>query len=342
LVGLSVLSVIPVLNFLALGYLVAASGRVAATGRFRDGLPGIRKASVIGRVIAGAWLVFLPIRFVSGLWKDAELVAPGGGPSRGWHVALICLVALGSAQVVWACLRGGRPWHFLWPAPVRFLRWLPEPGKFHAIRDGVAGYLASLRLPFYFWLGARAFAGTLLWLLVPVGILMVSLRMAPEKGGALVMLLGAVLLMVVALHLPFLQARFAREDRFGAIFEVKEARRLFGRAPLAFWFALLVTFLLSVPLYLLKVELPPSEIAWLPALLFVVLMLPARLLVGWALGRALRREELRHWFWRWTSRIILVPVVAFYVLVVYLAQYISWDGSISLFQQHAFLLPGLR
>ena len=41
-------------------------------------------------------------------------------------------------------------------------------------------FVVSLRLPFYLSLGARGFAGTLLWLAVPVGTLLVAARKAPE------------------------------------------------------------------------------------------------------------------------------------------------------------------
>ena len=35
----------------------------------------------------------------------------------------------------------------------------------------------------------------------------------------------------------------------------------------------------------------------------------------------------------------MLPVVAFYVLIVYFTQYVSWYGGLSLYEQHAFLLP---
>ncbi|HAV64307.1 MAG TPA: hypothetical protein DCY13_18315, partial [Verrucomicrobiales bacterium] len=147
------------------------------------------------------------------------------------------------------------------------------------------------------------------------------------------------MLMFVVLYLPFLQTRFAVTGKFHALFEVREVRRLFQRAPIAFWLALLITLLFALPLYLLKIELPPREIAWLPSLLFVVFIFPARLLTGWAMGRALRREQPRHWFLRWTARLAVVPLVFLYALAVYLTQYLSWNGTLSLLEQHAFMVP---
>lgn len=338
-IGLALLSIMPVLNFLSLGYLVHASGRVAATGKLRHGFVGVRKASVLGSFFLGTWLVFLPVRFVSGMWRDAELVAAGSPNARAWYIALLILTVLAVLHVVWAFLRGGRLRHFLWPAPLRFLRWLRTPDKFVTTRNHVVGYLTSLRLPHFFWLGARAFFGAFTWLFVPVSTLILAAQLAPEKGGALLSLIGAVMLMFVVLYLPFLQTRFAVTGKFHALFEVREVRRLFQRAPIAFWLALLITLLFALPLYLLKIELPPREIAWLPSLLFVVFIFPARLLTGWAMGRALRREQPRHWFLRWTARLAVVPLVFLYALAVYLTQYLSWNGTLSLLEQHAFMVP---
>jgi hypothetical protein len=319
--------------------LLHASGRVAASGKLRSGFVGIRKASIAGSFVVGAWLAFLPVRFVSGLWKDAELIDPAGPATRTWRIAVFMLTVVTVMHVIWACLRGGRLWHFLWPAPVKFWRWLSAPDKFEQIRNSVVNYLAELRLPYYFWLGFRGFGGALLWLAVPVGTLIVAAQLPPDGGGGLLSILGGLLLAPVVLHLPFLQTRFALEDRFAVMFEVRAVRQLFQRAPVAFWVALCITLLFALPLYLLKIELPPREIAWLPSLLFVVFIFPARLLTGWAVNRANRREQPRHWFFRWSTRLALVPVVTFYVLVVYLTQYLSWYGSLSLFEQHAFLVP---
>ena len=50
-------------------------------------------------------------------------------------------------------------------------------------------------------------------------------------------------------------------------------------------------------------------------------------------------EEPRHWFFRVTGRLPLLPVAGFYVLIVFFTQYTSWNGVWSLYEQHAFLLP---
>lgn len=336
--GVALLSVVPGLNFLSLGYLLEVSGRVAKTGKLRSGFVGIRKASVIGSAVVGIWIILLPVRFAFGMWRDAELITPGGSTASGWRVGLIVISVLALLHIVWACVRGGRPWHFLWPAPLRFWRWMGEPGKLSNIWRGLSAYLLELNVPYYFWLGARGFAGAVIWLIVPVGLLILAADMSPGPGAA-VSLIGVLMLTPVVMWLPFLQAHFAKSGRFKAMFEVREIRRLFKNAPVAFWLAFFITLLFALPLYLLKVELTPRDVAWGPSVLFVIFILPARLLAGWAMSRATRGEQMRHGFFRWTSRLAFIPVALAYVLIVYATQYLAQNGSMSLLEQHAFLVP---
>ncbi|MGY8719949.1 MAG: DUF4013 domain-containing protein, partial [Verrucomicrobiia bacterium] len=75
-------------------------------------------------------------------------------------------------------------------------------------------------------------------LFVPVSIMVVG-TFFPPAGAAVFAFLGGAGLLFVVLYLPFLQTRFACENRLGAMFEIREIRKLFKRAPLAFWLAFL-------------------------------------------------------------------------------------------------------
>ena len=101
----------------------------------------------------------------------------------------------------------------------------------------------------------------------------------------------------------------------------------------------MVLLMAAIPLYFLKIEMIPREAAWLPSLVFVVFLAPARLLTGWAYARSGRRDCPRHWTFRVLGRVAIVAAALLYVLVVFLAQYTSWGGASSLYEQHAFLLP---
>ena len=156
-VALAVLATLPVLQFLSLGYLLEVGGRVVRERSPASGFVGVRKAARLGGIVLGAWLVLLPLRFVSLMVDSARLIAPGQ-PGRSWLDAGIwILYSAGIATCFAALLRGGRFRHFLWPAPIRLVRRLAAPGAYAAARDAVWDYVVGLRLPYYFWLGVRGF-----------------------------------------------------------------------------------------------------------------------------------------------------------------------------------------
>src|SRR5947209_3912638 len=86
--ALSALAVVPILQFLSLGYLLEAGGRIGRTGRLRDGFIGLRIAARAGTIIAGTWLMLLPLRLLSSLATDAQILAPDSPTARGWKIGL--------------------------------------------------------------------------------------------------------------------------------------------------------------------------------------------------------------------------------------------------------------
>lgn len=336
---LAVISAVPLLNLFSLGYLLESSARVARSGRLRDGFIGYRGFSAIGKALLCLWIAWLPLRIVYSYWQDAELITPGSPNSRALRLALIVLSLLFFIHVTWALIRGGKLRHFLWPAPFRLLRWLGSDWNVGPVIERLRSYVKALRLGHFFRLGAGGFAGAAMWLALPVLVLFASAQVPQPGLSFLGSFLGSVLLGLVVMYLPFLQTRYAITTRFRAFREFRSAREAFRRAPLAFWTALSATLLFALPLYLLKIELTPDEIAWLPNIVFVLFIFPARLLLGWAMARADRRESARSWVWRWLARLGALPVVAIYVFIVWLSQYLSWHGSFGLAEQHAFLVP---
>jgi uncharacterized membrane protein len=246
---------------------------------------------------------------------------------------LILIVATG-LHIAAACARG-RLRYFFWPFNVVWLiRQVWRGGWYTRARDTVWDTFLTLRLGHYFRLGWNGFLAAFVWLVIPVSLLALGPKV-PILG-----FLGALLLGIVLLYLPFLQLRVAEQNRLAAGFELRAARADFRAAPWACAFAFVFTLATALPLYLLKIEMIPREAAWLPSLVFIAFIFPARLVTGWALSRARRRDQApRHWFFRWTGRLPLLPAVAFYVLIVYFTQFTSWNGIWSLYEQHAFLVP---
>ncbi|MCI0699694.1 MAG: hypothetical protein L0241_01235 [Planctomycetia bacterium] len=334
LVGLAVLAAIPVGQFLALGYLLEASGRVARSGKLLDGFIGVRTAAKFGGIAIACFLLWLPLYFMSIQAEAARIIDPHGRIARQWEIALSVLAVLFTLHASAAVLRGGRFRHFLNPLN---LIWLVlralRGGLYTEARDRLWETVVGLRLPYYFWLGVRGFVGAFLWLAIPL-LLLSQAHRVPALG-----ILGGLLLAAVVLYVPFLQVRFARENRFRAFWELYQVRGTYRRAPLAFAIALWVHLLFAIPLYLLKIEVIPRDLVFLEGLVFLLFIFPARLLGGWAVARGARRAVPRFWLLRWMGRFAVVPVVIAYVLVVFVSQHLGWHGIPSLYEQHAFLLP---
>ncbi len=334
--GLSLFATFPIVQVATLGYLLLASGRVARSGRLRDGLPGVAAAGRVGGVVLGVWLLLWIPRLPASLARSARLIDPEGstaGALTGVTIALLVLLLL---HALAACARGGRLRDFLIPRPrieLRALRDLFTRSGYARARDVVWDTLRATRVPALLWLGLRGFILGALWLAVPTTLLAIGAA-TPALAW-----LGVLLMAVSTAYLPFIQIRLALEDRLSVALEVDVINRAYAGAPLAMASALMLTALSALPLYLLKIELMPREVTWLPGMLFVIFTLPARLLCGWALARGLGRARPRHRALRVLGRVLAVPAVALYAVVLYFTQYLSWYGSWSLYEQHAFLLP---
>lgn len=332
--GLAILAVIPVVQFLTLGYLLEAGGRVARTGKLWYGLPGVWKAAHVGGIFVSVYGWLLPLRLLSDLAISAQIIDPGGPVAFRWKVAQVIVTVLVVIHIVAAIARGGKMRYFLWPFNVIWLiRQIAQGGYYQRARDAVYDFVVSLRLPYYFWLGLRGFAGAFLWLVIPVSLLAIGRVVGP------VGFVGGFLLAVVLMYLPFLQIRFAAQNRWKAMFEVSAVREDFQRAPWCFLIALTITLAFALPLYLLKFEMIPREAAWLPSLVFVAFIYPARVLTGWAVGIAEHRPRRAHWFFRWTGFLPMPALTLFFVFLLFFTQYAAWEGVWSLYEQHAFLLP---
>ncbi|MEO0444858.1 MAG: hypothetical protein AAF191_02145 [Verrucomicrobiota bacterium] len=319
LVGwLSALASLPLLNLLALGYLMESSARLSRSGRWRDGFPGVRKALFLTLLLSLGWLVLSPSRVAAGFWRDAQLLGDGGAAAERMEGILLFLS--GGAALL---LAGTAV--FLWK------------------RKGVdfGEMLIRLRLPFLFWLGLRGLFGGVMWLVLPVGLMWCGTQIPGDQGGVrgLFGFLGGALLVVSVCLLPFLQMEFAESRRFSSFWRVRSVIRRIHRAPLACALALMVLTILSLPLSLLKLEKPPQELGWFLAIFFVLAAWPSRLVLGWAWHRTTLRDEARERGWIWIGRFGAGTFAVVYALFLWLSQYLVWEGAAGMLEQHAFLLP---
>ena len=184
IVGLSVIATVPILQFASLGYLLESAGRVARSGRLRDGVIGARRAARVGSCILGTWLLLQPIRWAFSVRYDAQLLGTDKGLRQATLVAVVLSVFLGG-QILSATLRGGRLRSFFWPAPIWLWRRLCQGNVYRECRDHCWNFVTSLRVPFYFTKGVRGFGIALVWLIVPASIMVISTRLS--EGPALLL-----------------------------------------------------------------------------------------------------------------------------------------------------------
>lgn len=312
---LSVLAAVPLVNVLVLGYLLEAQGRIARGARLREAFAGFDELPRLGTALVLTWLWVFPVRLLSNLATDAALISSGGALSVvRWVVA----AAVG-AHLVWAWAKGARPGDF-----VRPWRRQSVPWRFDIPLRRIAG------------LGFRAALATLCWLAVPVG-LMVLARTGP--GHPPLALLGGVLLLPVLAWLPSLQVQFAVSGRWRSLFDWRDARAVASRAPVATFAALVALYVFTLPLYVLKAVLPPSDAAWGVTLVFIATVVPMRIAVAKAFGRGLRSTAPASWPLRWIPRLVLLPLLIAYAALLFLTPLIDSHGPVGLFAQHALLLP---
>jgi len=359
-VTLAGISSIPIVQLISLGYFLEASGRIARSGRFRDGFIGYRSAARFGTVAIGVWLTLIPIRLAANFSHAAFVIDANGAPAIVWRVGITVLTISLAMHAAAAVYCGGRLRDFFWPALIPYsifsLIWRKEPmdkwfpplkilaefrqGKLYSTaRERLWSFISQLQIPTFFWLGLRGYVLTLMWIGIPA--LVMSSTVTGAGAPPPLLFFGGLLMAWVVMYVPLLQAHFAAENDWRAMFQWRAVRQLFARAPIAILISITLTFVLPIPLYLAKIALTSRELTWIANILFVVSLLPSRWVAGWAMSRARRREKPRRAISRWTSRTLIAALAIAYVIITSVfASHLTWEGGGSFFQQHAFLIPG--
>lgn len=340
---LAVLTAIPVLQFIAFGYLLDVAGRLAQGNTLRKSVPNLDRAGKIGLAWLALFIVSLLPKYLVTLESISQLINPGSEQAAGLRFAAVASSMLAIAYLMWAWVRRGQLRHYFWPQPIRFLKEGWRWSTWKDAPDQLWDFTVSLELPRLFWLGVRGALATIVWL-VPGMIMIAANRQGKTGLAGLVGALALFAMGIVLLYLPMLQVNFAAENKFKAMFDVRRVRSDFRRAPWAWLLAMTCGLLiLPIPLYLLKVQAIPREVAWLPCLVFIAFILPARIAEGLALRRARRRTEDPTGRWatisRVSARLLMLVVVGTYLAFLTISQFTSWDGLATWVEQHAVLLP---
>jgi len=341
---LSIAATIPILQFASFGYMLEVSARIARGQCVRNCFPGTDLAGRLLPILIWISLSWLPIWFLADMAYTAELIEQGGVAARRLRFAARLFSVLWVVWILWAVFRGGKLRHFLWPAPILALKSIFRGSVWREAEDKLWGFIISLQLPRLLWLGLMASLGALVWLVLPSSFIAIGLIGNGNAGTGLIGLIGALWMWWVLLQLPFLQIHMASEGTLISIFDIRSARRAFRRAPWSLCLATWATFVLAVPLYLLRIELIPAELWWILSFFFVILMFPAKLCAGWALRRSRFHNpsdplSVVHWFWRYCAWLPQISVVLVYLGVLYIAKFALWEGTASIYLQHAFLPP---
>ena len=338
---LAFLAAIPVVNFVALGYLLEAEGRVARTGKLRQAMPLLALAPKLGGIVAGTWFWWWMVRLIADATSDARLIAPESGTAAAWRIGLLVFSFGVAVHLVLAIARGGRLGLFFWPTPLN-ARWLWKQFRRGDYLDNsgraVREFVSALRLRHHFWLGLRGFVFAFAWLLIPTALFS-ALRDTSKPGQVLLTFVGGCLLVVVLTWVPFLQAHFAAQNRWRAMFELGTIRELYRRAPFSMLLSIVVLYALSLPLYLFKVAALPKDVYWLLTPIFIGSIYPAKILVGWAYAHAVHCQNRASIIYRWGNWLVVMPLLGVYVFALFFTPAIGAAGRAVLFQHHGILLP---
>ncbi len=340
---LAILAAIPVLNLLALGYLLDAQRRIAESGRLRDGFPLLKLAPRLGVICFFVLLFLIPIRLLAVQVSAALIVRDGAEiSSEGLLLSLKILKIAVAVHLLLAIARGGSLGCFL--RPFKNVLWL-----FQQIRSGAwlnrvdrwgAEALQTLQPWRHFRLGLNAVVGASCWLLIPTGLLVAFSAPGRVSGGfGLLSFLGGVLMIPVAAWLPMLQVHQAATGRFRSIFEIRAARKVIQNAPFAWMVTTVLLYVLTLPLYLTKIRLLPEDAFLVLTPIFILLTYPARVMLAWAFHRGTRSQQPAWFGFRWSARILMVPLLAVYAMFLFITPTISELGKAAPLENHAFLSP---
>ncbi len=369
---LAILAAIPGLNILTLGYLVEPQRRVALSGRLRDGFPMLALAPRLGMIVFVSGLLLIPVGIQAARVSDAAVIlGESSDVVRGmslnlrrleWFTATVIVLyiastfhAAGKQAVDLNSDQSAFRRSVRWIIRGRFITWIFRPVTdivrlvwrlrrregWTELMDGIENILKLVKPVQHFWLGLIAFFGAVLWLLIPTGLVVAySSPGRTEPIFGILSFLGVLLLIPVTAWLPQLQVHQAVTGKFRSIFSISAARQVIRNAPFSWMITTILLFVMTFPLYLAKIRLPPADAMWLITPFFIVLTYPTRILVAWAYHRGtFKFEEKANFFLRWGCRLVMLPLLFLHAGFVFFTPAISELGKNAPLEHQAFLGP---
>ncbi|MDA1230077.1 MAG: hypothetical protein O2856_04825, partial [Planctomycetota bacterium] len=340
---LAILAAIPGLNILTLGYLVDPQKRVAQSGRLRDGFPLMALAPRLGVIVFFSILLLIPIRIQAVRVSDAAVILGATHASViQMQTLLLVLQSVVAIHLMLAIARGGSVGCFLRPFKnvFWFLRkFFTRRGR-EEMSEGTEQVLQMVRPVQHFWIGLKAYFGAVLWLSIPAGLLVAY--SAPGRTNpifGILSFLGIVLMIPVAAWLPQLQVHQAVTGRFTGIFSIRAARRVIRSTPLIWMLTTVLMYAMTFPLYLTKIKLLPADALLVLTPFFIILTYPVRILVAWTYHRGMQKTQPAWWPYRWTIKLIMIPLLFGYSGFLFLTPFISELGKAAPLENQAFLSP---
>lgn len=344
---LAVAAATPVVNVLALGYLMTVQARVARSGKLRSAFYLVPGAIRLGSLLLGIWLWLSPVHLLAEATRDSWLIAPGARAAWLWTAALIIVSVLISVHILMAIACGGG-WRFVRPlSNARRLRdRLRQGGYWQDADRSIREFVAALEWMRLLRLGLLGLLAAYLWLALPI-YLFTMLDDVTNRAQVIGFLSGALALTVMLPWMPMLLAHVAVADRWSAIFELKAAGKLALGSPFRWLLSTAVLMACSVApmLYvaLLKNRIPPHAAQWDAMLVFLATVVPARALIGWAYHRALQRADSgsswRRRGWQAINVVAMLVASGYYVYFLNLAAVEGELGRQVVWQLHFVLLP---
>lgn len=339
---------IPLVNLIAMGYLMVIQARVARSGKLRSAFFLIPAARRLGGIVLAVWLWILPIAFLAQATSDAWVLAPGTTSTWLWTVALIASSLIISVHLLLAMACGGGWWRFARPiSNIRRLRARVRAGGYRsAASDAACEYVGSFELLRMIRLGLLGFVAAYLWLTLPM-LMFTTLDDVTNSMQVARFIGGSIVLTIALPWIPMLLVHVAVAERPKAVLELGSAIRLALQSPFRWLISTVVLMACgTLPLLytaLVKNQLPPHTARWDLMLVFLVTAVPARVLIGWVYHHATQKDEKQ---WSWWGRLwqllnvtLMLIGSACYVYFLNLAANDGLLGRQALWQLHTVLLP---